>query len=385
LFPKFLPTAIVVAAVMTTASAPGAEPARPRLRDLGVRIGVLDPGPINAITDVAGVRVGHRTLIEGERVHTGVTAIVPHEGNLFQDKVPAAIVVGNGFGKLMGSTQVQELGEIETPILLTNTLAVAQVAEGVIRWSLAQPGNQAVRSVNAVVGETNDGKLNDIRARNVTFQHALDAIEQARSGTVPEGAVGAGTGTVAFGLKGGIGTSSRRLSQRWGGYTIGVLVQSNLGGLLTIAGVPLWEKLGLNPFAPPPAPANGGSIMIVVATDAPLSDRNLQRLAKRALVGLSRTGGTLANESGDYVIAFSTAAEVRRTPQRRASVASVQELSNDRMTPLFQAVAEATEEAIINSLLQARAVRGADGSVEALDPDLVRKWVPAATGENGKR
>lgn len=381
---KFLPTAIGIAAVIAAASTAGAEPARPRLRDLGVRIGVLDPGPVNAITDVAGVRVGHRTLIDGERVHTGVTAILPHEGNLFQDKVPAAIVVGNGFGKLMGSTQVQELGEIETPILLTNTLAVAQVAEGVIRWSLAQPGNEAVRSVNAVVGETNDGKLNDIRARTVTFQHALDAIEQARSGPVPEGALGAGAGTVAFGLKGGIGTSSRRMPQRWGGYTIGALVQSNFGGLLTIAGVPLWEKLGSNPFAPPPAPANGGSIMIVVATDAPLSDRNLQRLARRALVGLSRTGGTLANESGDYVIAFSTAAEVRRTPQRRAGVASVQELSNDRMTPLFQAVAEATEEAIINSLLQARAVRGADGSVEALDPDLVRKWVPASMG-NGKR
>jgi D-aminopeptidase len=377
----FLPTAIVSTVVATGMSSAGGEPARPRLRDLGVNIGVFEPGPLNAITDVAGVLVGHRTLIEGERVHTGVTAILPHDGNIFQNKVPAAIVVGNGYGKLMGSTQVQELGEIETPILLTNTLAVAQVAEGVIRWSLAQPGNEAVRSVNAVVGETNDGKLNDIRARTITFQHALDAIAQARSGAVEEGAVGAGTGTIAFGLKGGIGTSSRRLPQRLGNYTIGVLVQSNFGGLLTIAGVPLWEKLGLNPFTPPPAPANGGSIMMVVATDAPLSDRNLQRLAKRALVGLSRTGGTLANESGDYVIAFSTATEVRRTPQRRAGVAGVEELSNDRMTPLFQAVAEATEEAIINSMLRARATRGADGSVEALNPELVRKWVPASSGE----
>lgn len=366
---------VVLLAFAAVATAAATDQARPRLRDLGVSIGVLDPGPINAITDVPGVRVGHRTLIEGERVRTGVTAILPHQGNIFQDKVPAAIVVGNGYGKLMGSTQVQELGEIETPILLTNTLAVAQVAEGVVRWSLAQPGNESVGSVNAVVGETNDGKLNDIRARTVTFQHALEAIEHARGGPVAEGSVGAGTGTIAFGLKGGIGTSSRRLPQQWGNYTVGVLVQSNFGGLLTIAGVPVWKKLGLNPFAPPPAPANGGSIMIVVATDAPLSDRNLERLARRALVGLSRTGATLANGSGDYVIAFSTAAEVRRTPQRRAGVASVQELSNDSMTPLFQAVAEATEEAIINSLLQASPVRGPTGDVDALDPQIIQPWL----------
>lgn len=366
---------VVLLAFAAVATAAATDQARPRLRDLGVSIGVLDPGPINAITDVPGVRVGHRTLIEGERVRTGVTAILPHQGNIFQDKVPAAIVVGNGYGKLMGSTQVQELGEIETPILLTNTLAVAQVAEGVVRWSLAQPGNESVGSVNAVVGETNDGKLNDIRARTVTFQHALEAIEHAHGGPVAEGSVGAGTGTIAFGLKGGIGTSSRRLPQQWGNYTVGVLVQSNFGGLLTIAGVPVWKKLGLNPFAPPPAPANGGSIMIVVATDAPLSDRNLERLARRALVGLSRTGATLANGSGDYVIAFSTAAEVRRTPQRRAGVASVQELSNDSMTPLFQAVAEATEEAIINSLLQASPVRGPTGDVDVLDPQIIQPWL----------
>lgn len=349
-----------------------AEEKRPRLRDLGVKIGVFDTGPLNAITDVAGVRVGHRTLIEGERTRTGVTAIVPHAGNVFQEKTPAAIVIGNGFGKLMGSTQVQELGEIETPILLTNTLAVGQAAEGVVRWTLAQAGNESVRSVNAVIGETNDGVLNDIRARTITHQHAIEAIEQASAGAVVEGAVGAGTGTVAFGLKGGIGTSSRRLPGRFAGHTVGVLVQTNFGGLLTIAGVPLWQQLDKNPFAPQPASANAGSIMIVVATDAPLSDRNLERLARRALVGLSRTGATIANGSGDYVIAFSTAHEVRRTPARRNPTATVSELPNDAMTPLFQAVAEATEEAIVNSLLQARPMRSALAGVEALDPELVR-------------
>lgn len=346
---------------------------RPRLRDLGITIGVFDPGPLNAITDVQGVRVGHRTVIEGERIRTGVTAIVPHEGNVFQDKTPAAVVVGNGFGKLMGTTQIIELGEIETPILLTNTLAVAQVAEGIVRWTLAQPGNEGVQSVNAVVGETNDGRLNDIRARTITYQHAIEAIEQAKAGAVAEGAVGAGTGTVAFGLKGGIGTSSRRLPERGGKHTVGVLVQTNFGGLLTIAGVPVWKQLGLNPFAPQPQTPNAGSIMIVVATDAPLSDRNLERLARRALVGLSRTGATIANGSGDYVIAFSTAQEVRRTPARRSSIATFAELPNEAMTPLFQAVAEATEEAIVNSLLQARATRSALSSVEALDPEVVRR------------
>lgn len=363
--------AITLLAALCAANA--ADDKRPRLRDLGVTIGVFDPGPLNAITDVRGVRVGHRTVVEGERIRTGVTAIVPHEGNVFQDKTPAAVVVGNGFGKLMGTTQIIELGEIETPILLTNTLAVAQVAEGTIRWTLAQPGNEGVQSVNAVVGETNDGRLNDIRARTITYQHAIEAIEQAKSGAVAEGAVGAGTGTVAFGLKGGIGTSSRRLPERGGNYTVGVLVQTNFGGLLTIAGVPVWKQLGLNPFAPQPQTPNAGSIMIVVATDAPLSDRNLERLARRALVGLGRTGATIANGSGDYVIAFSTAQEVRRTPARRSSIATFPELPNEAMTPLFQAVAEATEEAIVNSLLQARATRSALSSVEALDPEVVRR------------
>ena len=367
---KFL---LGIALLAVISSTPAADDKRPRLRDLGVTIGVFDPGPLNAITDVRGVRVGHRTLIEGERIRTGVTAIVPHEGNVFQDKTPAAVVVGNGFGKLMGTTQIVELGEIETPILLTNTLAVAQTAEGIVRWTLAQPGNDQVQSVNAVVGETNDGRLNDIRARTITPQHAIEAIEQTSSGAVPEGAVGAGTGTVAFGLKGGIGTSSRHLPDRVGSYTVGVLVQTNFGGLLTIAGVPLWKQLGMNPFAPPPSPPNAGSIMIVVATDAPLSDRNLERLAKRALVGLSRTGATVANGSGDYVIAFSTAQEVRRTPARRAVVTAFPELPNEAMTPLFQAVAEATEEAIANSLLQARPMRSALSSVDALDPEVVRR------------
>jgi len=370
---KSLVSTLAIALLVVTSVATAADDKRPRLRDLGVTIGVFEPGPLNALTDVRGVRVGHRTLIEGERIRTGVTAIVPHEGNVFQDKTPAAVVVANGFGKLMGTTQIMELGEIETPILLTNTLAVAQAAEGTVRWTLAQPGNEQVLSVNAVVGETNDGRLNDIRARTITYQHAIEAIEQASSGAVTEGSVGAGTGTVAFGLKGGIGTSSRRLPERAGAYTIGVLVQTNFGGLLTIAGVPIWKQLGMNPFAPPPSPPNAGSIMIVVATDAPLSDRNLERLAKRALVGLSRTGATLANGSGDYVIAFSTAHEVRRTPARRSSIATFPELPNEAMTPLFQAVAEATEEAVVNSLLQARPMRSALSSVDALDPEVVRR------------
>ncbi len=376
---KFARVLAAIALLSAALSVSAADDKRPRLRDLGVTIGVFEPGTLNAITDVRGVRVGHRTLIEGERIRTGVTAIVPHEGNVFQDKTPAAVVVGNGFGKLMGTTQIVELGEIETPILLTNTLAVGQVAEGVVRWTLQQPGNEAVRSVNAVVGETNDGYLNDIRARTVTYQHAIDAIEQASTGAVAEGSVGAGTGTVAFDLKGGIGTSSRRLPERGGNYTVGVLVQTNFGGLLTIAGVPLWRQLGLNPFAPQPARPNAGSIMIVVATDAPLSDRNLERLARRALVGLSRTGATISNGSGDYVIAFSTAQEVRRTPARRSSVAAFAELPNEAMTPLFQAVAEATEEAIVNSLLQARPMRSALASVDALDPQVVRRALQPAT------
>ncbi|HKU17507.1 MAG TPA: P1 family peptidase [Steroidobacteraceae bacterium] len=366
-------TLLAAGLLSSICTATAAEDKRPRLRDLGVTIGVFDPGPLNAITDVQGVRVGHVTLIEGERIRTGVTAIVPHAGNVFQDKVPAAAVVGNGFGKLMGTTQIMELGEIETPIVLTNTLAVAQAAEGVVRWTLAQPGNEGVQSVNAVVGETNDGRLNDIRARTITYQHAIDAIAQARVGPVAEGSVGAGTGTVAFGLKGGIGTSSRRLPQSGGGYTVGVLVQTNFGGLLTVAGMPLWKQLDLNPFAPEPAPPNAGSIMIVVACDAPLSDRNLERVARRALVGLARTGATVSNGSGDYVLAFSTAQDVRRTPAKRSALATVQELPNDAMTPLFQAVAEATEEAIVNSLLQARPMRSALSSVEALDPEAVRR------------
>lgn len=378
-------TLIGILAALFVSSVHAGEAPRPRLRDLGVTIGVFDPGPLNAITDVQGVRVGHRTLIEGDRIRTGVTAIVPHPGNVFQDKVPAAIVVGNGFGKLMGSTQVQELGELETPILLTNTLSVAAAAEGSVRWSLAQPGNEAVRSVNAVVGETNDANLNDIRAMKVTAQDAIEAIAHATSGAVAEGSVGAGTGTMAFGLKGGIGTSSRKLPERLGAHTVGVIVQSNFGGLLTINGQPIWQRIDKNPFAPPPAPANAGSIVIVAATDAPLSDRNLERFARRALVGLSRTGATLANGSGDYVIAFSTAESVRRTPARRSSVATIAELPNDAMNPLFQAIAEATEEAIVNSMLQARPVQSSLWDATTLDPELVRQSARAASPRTNRR
>lgn len=354
-------------ALLVVTSVAAADDRRPRLRDLGVTIGVFDPGPLNAITDVRGVRVGHRTLIEGERIRTGVTAIVPHEGNVFQDKTPAAVVVGNGFGKLMGTTQIMELGEIETPILLTNTLAVAQAAEGIVRWTLAQPGNEQVLSVNAVVGETNDGRLNDIRARTITYQHAIEAIEQANTGAVAEGAVGAGTGTVAFGLKGGIGTSSRRLPERGGGYSVGVLVQTNFGGLLTIAGVPLWKQLHMNPFAPPPSPPNAGSIMIVVATDAPLDARSLERLAARAVFALARTGSTYSNGSGDFAIAFSTHPSQRvtgaTTPQTRMVIPT------DAISPLFEAVLDATEEAVYNSLLKATDTTSGTRTVRALPID----------------
>ncbi|CAN5602887.1 P1 family peptidase [soil metagenome] len=346
----------------------------PRARDLGMAPGILSPGPLNAITDVAGVRVGHVTLIDGEAVHTGITAVLPHGGNLFQDKVPAAISVGNGFGKLMGTTQVVELGEIETPILLTNTLSVPEVASGVIEWTLRLPGNESVRSVNAVVGETNDGFLNDIRRRLVTPQHAIEAIEGAETGVVAEGNVGAGTGTIAFGWKGGIGTSSRLLPANLCAYTVGVLVQTNYGGVLNIIGVPVGREVGQYFLrAQLDESSADGSIMIVVATDAPLSERNLRRLADRALLAIGRTGSPMTNGSGDYVIAFSTAESVRRTPERRAGVANTAELPNDRMSPLFQAVVEATEEAIYNSMVAAESVNGHQGRIEALPLDRVRE------------
>lgn len=349
---------------------------RPRAREVGVVIGTLPTGPRNAITDVAGVGVGHATLVEGRRLHTGVTAILPHTGNLFRQRVPAAIVVGNGFGKLAGITQVQELGELETPILLTGTLSTWKVADATVDWLLRQPGMEQVRSINPVVGETNDGYLSDIRARPITPALVEQALTQVSYAHVQEGDVGAGAGTVAFGWKGGIGTSSRRLAAGEGGYTVGVLVQSNFGGNLTIAGVPVWKalpdpaELARSLDTPPPSTGDG-SIMIVIATDAPLDAAQLQRLARRALVGLARTGSVMSNGSGDYVIAFSTAKENRRDPD--AAVQSASSVASSNMTPLFQASAEATEEAIINSLFRAHTVQGDQGTAAALPLETVLK------------
>jgi D-aminopeptidase len=346
---------------------------RRRARDLGIAPGVLPPGPLNAITDVAGVCVGHVTLIEGDAVRTGVTAIMPHGGNLFQEKTPAGLAVGNGFGKFIGGTQLVELGEIETPIVLTNTLAVPQAAAALIAWTLAQPGNAEVVSVNPIVGETSDSRLNDIRRPAVTSDHVLAAIAAAQDGPVAEGSVGAGTGTVAFGWKGGIGTSSRRLPAALGGYTVGVLVQANYGGVLQMAGLPIGQALGRYYLQEFSAQSDAdGSILIVVATDAPLADRNLTRLARRALAGLARTGASFADGSGDYALAFSVAESVRRTPVRRSQLATVTELPNALLSPLFQAVIEATEEAIYNALCMATTVTGYRGvKVEALPLEQV--------------
>jgi len=385
---------------------------KPRARDLGVVPGVHAPGPLNAITDVEGVRVGHTTLIEGDRVRTGVTAIVPHGGNVFQDKVAGAVFVGNAFGKLAGSTQVNELGMIETPVVLTNTLSVGTAMDAVVRYTLGQPGNEQVRSVNALVGETNDGGLNDIRGLHVTREHVIDAIRNAKTGPVAEGTLGAGTGTVCYGWKGGIGTSSRRLALRpFDGlraqgereYTVGVLAQTNFGGNLTIGGVPIYKMLqppsrrsasfarpGLldSPFTPSPEPVEGskgerpaqgdgrasadGSCMLVVATDAPLDARDLGRLAARAVFGLARTGSSYSNGSGDFAIAFSTSPEMRSrfndmTPRARTI------LPTDATSPLFEAALEATEEAVYNSLFQATTVRSANGTAEAIPVDRVRE------------
>src|SRR5687768_226480 len=348
---------------------------RKRVRELGVSPGILPVGKRNAITDVHGVKVGHVTLVEGDDVRTGVTAILPHDGNLFQNKVPAGIIVGNGFGKLIGFTQVGELGEIETPIVLTNTLAVPRAAEAVIDWTLAQEGNEEVRSVNPVVGETNDGVLNNIRKMAVTKAHVINTMDLASSGPVMEGCVGAGTGTVCFGWKGGIGTSSRLLPEKLGGYTVGALVQTNFGGVLQMDGIPVGKELGQYYLKGQLEDAEGtadGSIMIILATDAPLSDRNLKRLAKRGLAGLARTGASMSNGSGDYVIAFSTAEEVRRTQKRRSKVFAYTEVPNDLMSPLFQAAIEATEEAIYNSLCMARNLSGYLGrKINALPLDVL--------------
>jgi D-aminopeptidase len=333
-----------------------------RARAIGIAPGPLPTGALNAITDVPGVLVGQVTIDRDETIRTGVTAILPHGGNIFADKVPAAIFVANGFGKLMGLSQVHELGEIETPILLTNTLNVPEAAAAIIEHTLAQPGNEGVRSVNAVVGETNDGGLNDIRVRAVTISDARRAIAAATPGPVSEGAVGAGRGTIAFGYKGGIGTSSRVTPQ---GFTVGVLVQSNYGGRLILGGVPIPPPPAAEPRsagldAEPQKTSADGSIMIVVATDAPLSDRNLERLAARAMVGLARTGSAFSNGSGDYAIAFSTHPDVRRTPARRAATTAAPDVGNDNISPLFVAVADATEEAIANSLLMAEPVSSRD-------------------------
>lgn len=338
-----------------------------RPRDFGIAPGIFKPDKLNAITDVPGVRVGQVTLVEGDDVRTGVTAVLPHANNIYQDRPPAGLAVGNGFGKLTGVTQLQELGELETPILLTNTLSVHEVAGSLIAWTLQQKGNESVRSVNPLVGETNDGYLNDIRRRAISAAHVQQALAQARKGPVAEGAVGAGTGTVCFGWKGGIGSSSRRLPADMGGYRLGVLVQSNYGGQLQIMGVPMVELHEKD------APASGdGSIMIVVATDAPLSDRNLRRLAWRSFAGLARTGSSLANGSGDYAIAFSTAPAVRRTAARRRQVSRFLELANENLSPLFQAVIETSEEAIYNSLWAAVTMTGYRGrTVSALPKEEV--------------
>lgn len=350
---------------------------RPRARDLGIEPGAGAPGPLNAITDVAGVRVGHATVVHGETVRTGVTAVLPHGGNLFRDKVPGAVFVGNAFGKLAGSTQVQELGTIESPIVLTNTLSVGATLDAVVRWTIAQPGNEDVRSVNPLVGETNDGGLNDIRGLHVTREHVQAAIAAATEGPVGEGAVGAGTGTVAFGWKGGIGTSSRRVRHADGEWTVGVLVQSNYGGRLTIAGVPVWREL--SPRGEPasrgraagvePSSADG-SCMIVVATDAPLDARDLERLAARAIFAMARTGSTYSNGSGDFAIAFSTHPSLRVTGASAPQPRTI--LPTDGVSALFEGVLDATEEAIYNSLLKAVDTTGNGRTVRALPIDALR-------------
>jgi len=347
---------------------------RPRVREFGIQTGILEPGPLNAITDVAGVRVGQVTLIQGEEVRTGVTAILPHGGNLFQEKVPAAIYVANGFGKLTGITQVEEMGSIETPVILTNTLSVPTAADAVVDFILSLPGNESVGSVNPVVGETNDGYLNDIRGRHVRKEHVIKAIRKASPGPVEEGCVGAGTGTSCYGWKGGIGTSSRRLPESRGGYTVGVLVQTNHGGIFQINGYPVGVKLGnyyMKRYLDEPSE---GSCMVVVATDAPLDPRNLKRLAKRALLGIPRTGGFYSNSSGDYAIAFSTAEGVRIPHRSREKTRKIEILRDSLMSPLFLAAAEACEEAILNSMFKATTMKGRDGHIrEALPLEKVKE------------
>jgi len=352
---------------------------RPRLREFGIKTGILEPGPLNAITDVAGVKVGHVTLIEGDSIRTGVTAIIPHEGNLFQEKVPAAVYVANGFGKITGTTQIEELGNLETPIILTNTLSVPTAADAVIDYILSLPQNEKVESVNPVVGETNDGWLNDIRGRHVKKDHVLEAIKNAKTGPVEEGAVGAGTGTICYNYKGGIGTSSRKLAAQRGGFTVGVLVQTNHGGVFQINGIPVDREPGESPMTSALEgdktlePASEGSCMVVVATDAPLDSRNLKRLAKRALLGIARTGGYYSGSSGDYAIAFSTAKDVRIPHRASGPTQTVTLLRNEQMSQLFLAAAEAAEEAILNSLFKATNMKGKDGrTAQALPLEKIK-------------
>jgi D-aminopeptidase len=348
---------------------------RPRASDLGLKVGILPTGPLNAITDVAGVAVGQTTIVRGDKIRTGVTAVLPHSGNVYHEKVPGAIFVGNAFGKLIGATQVNELGDIESPILLTNTLSVPQVADALTSYILRLPGNEDVLSFNPVVGETNDGYLNDIRGRHITPDDVFAALRNAKGGPVEEGDVGAGTGTVAFGWKGGIGSSSRHLPANLGGYTIGVLVQTNFGGVLTIAGAPVGQELGQHYLRKELQQAESGrdradgSCMIVIATDAPIDSRNLKRLAARAWLGLARTGSAASNGSGDYAIAFSTAPEVRIRTSDKARTRRIEVLTNDAMSPLFLAAIEATEEAVYNSLFKAVTMTGNGHTVEALPID----------------
>jgi D-aminopeptidase len=386
----------------TSSTQSAASVPRPRASELGLKVGVLPAGPLDAITDVAGVEVGHTTIIRGDDIRTGVTAIVPHPGNLYREKVPGAVFVGNAFGKMTGSTQIEELGDIETPILLTSTTSVPRVADALISYMLALPGNEDVLSINPVVGETNDGYLSDIRGRHIMPEDVFSAIKNAKPGPVEEGAVGAGTGTVAFGWKGGIGTSSRRLPQMLGGYTVGVLVQTNYGGVLTIAGAPVGRELGQYYLREEVEQADGkrasgkradaaqdrgrvlrndsgnGSVMIVVATDAPLDARNLKRLAARAWLGVARTGSSASNGSGDYAIAFSTAEQVRIRTADKSPTRHIEVLTNDAMSPLFEAVIEASEEAVYNSMFRATTTTAHGHTVEALPiektTEILRKY-----------
>jgi D-aminopeptidase len=357
---------------------------RPRASDLGLKVGILPTGPLDAITDVAGVEVGQTTIIRGNDLRTGVTAVLPHPGNIYREKVPGAVFVGNGFGKLAGSTQVDEMGDIETPILLTSTTSVPRVSDALVSYMLALPGNEDVLSINPVVGETNDGYLSDIRGRQITPEDVFGAIKNAKSGPVEEGAVGAGTGTVVFGFKGGIGTSSRRVPPKLGGYTVGVLVQTNFGGVLTISGAPVGRELGQYYLREELQQASGakdrgdGSVMIVVATDAPMDARNLKRLAARAWLGVARTGSSASNGSGDYAIAFSTAPQVRIRIDDKALTRPIEVMTNDAMSPLFLAVIEATEEAVYNSMFRAKTMTAHGHTVEALPiektTEILRKY-----------